>query len=270
MTESRMHPEVVSAVRAELAAIGTKQSLLQRRQRHVRLLGVGIGAIAVAAMTTGAAIAVAHFPGSTTVTPSGGVHSAIGTGPGRLELGPAPADATRAVLTVQCLTSEGSISILSVPQNTGDVGDFATFDCAGGGRVDSHGIVHPWHMDDALLPEKGSTSIRITADPGTKWSISGQYAGSTITPWGRNAKGQTYGQCNIDGCPDLVGARASNGRIGFVVRAQMDAIKGTGSVPVYQSDGTTVIGKFPIGDAQGWTFHSSTTPPADSDDQPIG
>lgn len=241
MTTSEMHPELAHAVRAELAAIGTPSSRLQRLQRRSRLFAAGVAALVVVAVTTGAAILVSSFPGSTTVTPLGGLHSATGTGPGELELGPVPTGATRAVLTVQCLNSEGSLSI------AGQTGDFTTFYCVGGGRVDSQGVVHPWHMNDALLPEKGSTAIKIMADPGTKWSISGQYASSSTTPWGKNANGQTYGQCNVEGCPDLIGARASNGKVGFVFNHAALSISGSGSIPVYESDGTTVIGEFPIG-----------------------
>jgi hypothetical protein len=246
MTSSEMHPEVAGAVRSELALIGTKQSRLQRHQRHVRMLAIGIGVIVVAGLTTGAAIVVNGFPGSTKVTSLGGLHSATSTGTGALELGPEPAGASRVILTVQCLSSEGSISVMSVPQNKGDVGDFATFYCTGGGRIDSHGKVDPWHMNDAALPKKDGTSITITADPGTKWTVTGQYASSSTSPWGKNGRGETYGQCNVNGCPDLIGAQATNGKIGFVFVKQTT----TGAdryIPVYESDGTTVIGQFSIG-----------------------
>ena len=246
MTKIDMHPDVARAVRAELAAIGTKHSRLQQRQRHARILAVGIGAVIVAALTTGAAIVVSTFPGSTTVTPVGAVHSTTGTGTDTLDLGPKPAGASRVVLTVQCTNSVGSLSILTVPQNKGEVGDFATFYCKGGGRVDSHGNVVPWHMNDALLPKKGSTSITITADTGTKWAVTGQYATSSTQPWAKNANGQTYGACNYNGCPDLIGARATNGKIGFVFIKQMDPGPDR-YIPVYESDGTTIIGRFSIG-----------------------
>jgi hypothetical protein len=246
MMNSEMHPDVARAVRAELSVIGTKHSRLQRHQRHVRMLAVDIGAIVVAGLTTGAAIVVNGFPGSTTVTRLGELHSATSNGTGTLELGPKPADASRVILNVQCLNSVGSLSILSVPQNRGDDGDFATFSCKGGGRVDSHGKVDPWHMNDAALPKKGSTSIAITADPGTKWTVTGQYASSSTLPWDKNAKSETYGQCNINGCPDLIGAQATNGKIGFVLTKQMSAGPDR-YIPVYESDGTTVIGRFSIG-----------------------
>ncbi|MFF1879763.1 hypothetical protein [Leifsonia sp. NPDC058230] len=247
MTEPEMHPDVARAVRGELAAIGTKRSRLQRHQRRVRILSISIAAVVVAGVSTGAAIAVNAFPGSTTVVPVGGVRSTTHTGTGALELGPVPKGATRVIVTVRCGNPQGTISIKAVPQDKSGPPGFATFYCAGGGSVDPQGRVHPWHMKDALLPPPGSTSITITADPGTTWTVTGQYATSSMTPWGKNAKGQTYGVCNIDGCPQLIGARATNGKDGFVLRSQFGTFQGTGYIPVYESDGTTVIGKFSIG-----------------------
>jgi len=253
VTTSEMRPEIASAVRAELSAIGTKSSRLRRHQRRARLLAVGVGAIIVGGLTTGAAIVVSHYPGTTTVTPVGSPHSATGTGPGTLDLGRAPAGSTRVVLTVRCLNSTGSISIAGLPQNPGDTGDVATFYCTGGGRVDSHGVVRPWHMNDALPPKRGTTSIAITADPGTRWAITGRYASASTTPWGKNSRGQTYGACNANGCPDLQGAQATNGATGYIVSNDFDDFGlCSGYLPVYESDGTTVIGKFSIGmDDQG-------------------
>jgi hypothetical protein len=242
-----MHPDVARAVRGELAAIGTKRSRLQRHQRRVRILSISIAAILVAGVSTGAAIAVNAFPGSTTVTPVGVVRSVTDTGTGTLELGPAPKGATRVIVTVRCLNPQGAISIKAVPQVKTDPFEVATFYCTGGGSVDPQGRVHPWHMKDALLPAPGSTSIIITADPGTTWTVTGRYATSSMTPWAKNAKGQSYGQCNIHGCPQLIGARATNGKDGFVLTSQFDTFQGTGYIPVYTSDGTTVIGRFSIG-----------------------
>ncbi len=248
MTLTEMPPAVVEAVRSELAAIGTARSRLQRRQRRVRLATAVGAAVLVAGVGTAAAIVVNSLPGATVVTPEGVIHSATQTGTGRLELGRAPEGASRVILTVRCLTPHGSISVDAVSQNGGTAPDITTFFCKDGGRVDQDGNAHAWHMDDAALPAAGSTSITITADAGTGWTITGQYATSHITPWATNDRGQTYGQCNANGCPDLVGARATNGKDGYILTTQWDRLSGPGSIPVYDSDGTTVIGRFTIGD----------------------
>ena len=239
MTNTEMNPGVADAVRAELAAIGTKSSRLQRHQRLARGRAIGIAAVIVVGLTTGAAIVASSFPGSTTVNPLGGVHIATQTGTGQLELGPAPAHATRVILTVHCLRPEGTISITALPQSKGAEPGFGSFYCSSREMI--------WHMNDASLPDPGTTSITITADPGTAWTVTGQYASSATTPWGQNARGQTYGQCNVNGCPDLVGAQATNGNDGFVLAKQWASIRGSGYIPVYDSDGRTVIGQFAIG-----------------------
>lgn len=45
----------------------------------------------------------------------------------------------------------------------------------------------------------------------------------------------------------VVGAQATNGKDGYVLVAQWTAFHGSGYIPVYESDGTTVIGRFSIG-----------------------
>jgi hypothetical protein len=44
------------------------------------------------------------------------------------------------------------------------------------------------------------------------------------------------GVCNINGCPQLIGAQATNGKDGFVLTTQFDTFQGTGYIPVYESD----------------------------------
>lgn len=247
MSNLHLDSRFSDAVRAELVAVGTKSSALRRRQRRRRLTAAGVLFLGAVAVTSGAAALVNAFPGSTTVTPVGATHSATHTGTGLLELGPAPEGSTRVILTVRCLTPHGSISVKSAPQVAGNEYEVATFYCDGGGRVDPEGKVHPWRMKDALMPPSGSTAITITADPGTTWAVTGQYATSSTTPWGRNARGQTFGQCNIKGCPDLIGAQATNGKLGYVLDSQFSSFQGAGYIPVYESDGVTVVGKFSIG-----------------------
>jgi hypothetical protein len=47
--------------------------------------------------------------------------------------------------------------------------------------------------------------------------------------------------------PDLQGAQATNGKVGYVYTKQFNSFMGCGYLPVYDSDGTTVIGQFSIG-----------------------
>lgn len=239
MTRSEMDAKLAQSVRAELAAIGTTHSRLQRHQRRVRIVAVGVGIVAIAGVTTAAAIVVNHLPGATTVTPISGISSATHTGTGTIELGLAPANAGAVILRVTCLNQQGTVNVETMPQNPGSDGDFLTIYC--------DGRTTPVHITDGHLPKPGSTTITITADPGTKWKATALYASSSTSAWGVNSSGQTFGLCNHNGCPDLMAAQVINGEEGYISAEESGAFEGTGYIKVYKSDGTTVIGRFAIG-----------------------
>lgn len=69
--------------------------------------------------------------------------------------------------------------------------------------------------------------------------------------WATNANGDTYGTIIKDSgaTPDLLSAYATNGRLGSVDEKNFDH-DGARSVPVYESDGETVIGEFVIDPGQ--------------------
>jgi hypothetical protein len=244
MSATEMNPKLASAVRAELAAIGTKHSRLQRHQRRVRTLVIVVGVIVIAVATTGAAIVVSNLPGTTTVTPLGGFAAATLTGTGTLDLGPVPEKAGAVIVNVTCLNKEGTVSVPTNPQSRLFSGGFVTLYC-GKGRT------KPAKIDDGLLPRPGSTTITITADPGTKWKATAEYASSVTSAWGLNAHGQTYGKCDYNGCPDLMAAQVINGEEGYIYAKEFGGFKGTGYIKVYESDGTTVVGRFAIGIVDG-------------------
>ncbi len=244
MSVTDMDPRLSDAVRAELSAIGTSHSRLQRQQRHLRLVTVGIGALVLATAIMGAAIVVNSLPGTTTTLPFGLVVTATHTGTAAVDLGPVPTDAGAVVLEVTCLSSRGSISIPTVAQEPGGSGDFATFYCTSDNK--------PWHMSDGLLPSNGGTFITITADPDTRWSVTAQYASTSTSPWGVNERGESYGVCNARGCPDLMAVQVVRGQQGYISAKEETALAqgpGSGYLKVYASDGTTVIGRFAIGNA---------------------
>jgi len=241
MNTTEMNSEFARAVRAELIAIGTKSSRLQRQQWRTRGLALTIGALALAGATTGAAVIVNNFPGATTVAPLGQIVTATHTGTATLDLGPAPAHAGAVIVDLTCLSSEGTVSVPTNPQSEGrgEQPGSAEGDCAL--------VRNPTHIDNGLLPASGTTSITITATPGTSWKATAQYASSSTTPWGVNARGQTYGVPNVHGLPDLTPAQATNGKQGYIATEELLAMDHDGYINVYESDGSTVIGKFPIG-----------------------
>jgi hypothetical protein len=260
MNTTEMNPEFARAVRAELIAIGTKSSRLQRQQRRTRSLALTIGALVLAGATTGAAVIVNSFPGATTVTPLGQIVTATHTGTASLDLGPAPAKAAAVVIDLTCLSSEGTVSVLTNPQTEG------LSEQPGGLKGDCALVRKPLHIDDGLLPASGTTSITITASPGTAWKATAQYASSSTTPWGVNAQGQTYGVPNVHGLPDLEPAQATNGKQGYIVTEELLAMDHDGYINVYESDGTTVVGKFPFGivpNIVDGSFSAATDAPTD-------
>jgi hypothetical protein len=246
MNDSDLNPGFAAAVRAELVAIGTKESRLQRHQRRSRLAVAGIIAIAAAAATTGAAIVVNSFPGTTTVAPLGNVITVTRTGTATINLGPVVSGANSVIIDVACISDTGNISVPSTDGFSQDASGKVTplvgwsgWDCAKRSAT--------VHIRDGFLAP-GSTSITVTADPGTTWKAVAQYGGSTTSAWGVNAHGQTYGAPNAkNGSPDLQGAQATNGKLGFIYVKEFDPFKGSRCINVYNSDGTTVIGKFSIG-----------------------
>ena len=89
------------------------------------------------------------------------------------------------------------------------------------------------------------------------------------TQWPVNALGQTYGSSALATCPedepDLIAAAATNGQVGYISRAEAEAVDGsqvknpeealawqategrkTHAIPVYGVDGMTQIGVFLI------------------------
>jgi hypothetical protein len=230
------------AVERELAAIGTPRSRLQKHQRRTRTAAIAFGSLALAGALTGAAVAVAGLPGQTTVTPFEQVVTGTYTGTAAVELGPIPEGADRVILDLTC-SNGGSIEVAVRP---GQAGTSATtsWDCSDavrGGKAT--------HVSDALLPSPGSTSITITADPRTTWTVTARYGTSETSDWGVNANGETYGVPNDKGVPDLIAARATNGEDGYIRDSDTWAVEGC--INVYESDGETVVGLFPNGAAEG-------------------
>ena len=236
MNTTTLRPSVAAAIENELAALGTADSRLQRNQRRARRLAFVLGTLAGAAVLTGGAIAVIGFPGETTTTPLGSVVSGTYTGTASVDLGPVPADADAVILDVTCVQGGG---VILVPLNNGG----ATWDCDM--RTDTT------HITNGKLPDPGSTTITITVDPGTQWSVTAQYATASTTEWGVNANGQTYGVGNENGLPDLSPALATNGRVGYIFNREVLSFREgeEGFINVYESDGTTVIGQFFIGNS---------------------
>lgn len=237
MNTSTLDPIRAAAIERELLDIGTPTSRLQRRQRRARAVTISLGSFALVGALTGGAIVVSNLPGWTTVTPLGGIVTGSFVGSADVDLGAPPAGAAVVILDVTC--TDGGV--MEVPL-AGDGNPSVTWDCSDPIRRDTIRI------PDGRLPTSGTTFISVTAEPGTEWTVTAQYGTSDTTAWGVNERGQTYGIPNVNGVPELSAALATNGEQGYISQEELAAFEGEGFINVYESDGITVIGRFPIGD----------------------
>jgi hypothetical protein len=190
-------------------------------------------------------------PGSTQVTRLAPPVTVTGSGTETIQLGARPAGADSVVTGLWCL-SAGQISWPDGAASRCDATDAAR---SAASSKPSSGYT--------LTLAPGQTSFTMTADPGVAWRVVATYVHTVLIPWAVNAHGQTYGVENANGSPDLVSVDAPKvRRAGYVYASDLrgpipsspaDAIRQNEEhpdgydVPVYESDGTTVIGRFHVG-----------------------
>lgn len=219
-----------------------------RARLHRWWVGAGIFAgLGLAGAVGAAAAGLFTLPGGNFTTelaaPTEGVH----TGTQTVDLGPAPEGTTHISTELTCL-SAGTLYWE----------DGASMGCS------SEDIGSPPALyTTPLKPGQHSTEIR-TSDPEVRYRLKATYVKQTATEWAVNENGQTYGVVNDTGSPDLIAVIATNGKSGYAYRADMDvqpAFKtpadalawqethqgNSFSLPVYASDGQTIIGEFIIG-----------------------
>jgi hypothetical protein len=254
MNIAQIDPVFSEALRAKLRET-VEGSVVIPSRRHRRLwfgTGVFVGTCLLggaAALATG----LLPLPGGQAVTQLAEPITQIHTGTATVELGPVPSGATNVSLTLACLSAgrfyfPGGANTICSRRDAGRAG-----------------------VTLASIPlSPGQDSVTIRAAPGDRWRLTAQYVNQVTTPWEVNSNGQTYGVENGRGTPDLISAIATNGRVGYVKRTQLNVADGTTAakrftspaqalkwqkaragktfhIPVYKSNGTTVIGHFDIG-----------------------
>ncbi len=240
-------------VRAQLVDTAAGSSPLAKRTHRTRLAVGLVAGIAAAGLLTAGAIAVTGIPGEHIVTDVGTTVVQNHTGTATVELGARPDGVNAVSFSITC-TSSGAFS-LTYPETGGATGtswacgDALTDSMAGDPNDVALPVGNVTHIKEQALPA-GATSFVVTTTPGTTWTISARYATSVTTDWGVNANGQTYGTPNEKGNPDLVSVQATNGAIGYSFWTDFMSHGNQGDTfPVYESDGTTVIGEFFIGNS---------------------
>lgn len=266
------------AIRAGLVAHAASRTRRSRAWRGAALLLAGAlaggGATATAFAATGArSVVIAQPSGQPVPSLGAAVPAPDGVIPGApivsmleapitrsvtagtaIPLEPRPAAATHARVTITPLTV-GSVSFGTDAAGNNPSGSWDAASAIGHART--------WY--DFPLNDSVDT-LYVTPAGGFTGTVTIQYVNYVPTRLGVNAHGQTYGVSGSahQGEPDLVAVTATNGKDGYAYATdlqggplptspadaitQQQANQGrTRTVPVYDSDGTTVIGDFTIG-----------------------
>ena len=215
----------------------------RRRTRWRAAVGGVLGAVIVGGGVAAAA-GVLPFQGADVVTPLAPAVTVTGSGTQTVELGAPPVGATVISISLTCLT-EGRFF----------TADGANMECS---AADAGSQTMGWKLP--VQPGQQSTVIR--AGTGERWRLIAAYSSVTTSMWGVNADDQTYGVANAKGTPDLLAVIATNGRSGYVYSRDLQAPAPTALqtgaptgkpivLPVYTSDGHTMIGEFITNEAAG-------------------
>jgi hypothetical protein len=249
-----MDPVFTEALRKVLAKTVGNSSRVRRRWGWRLGAGTLAGLVLVG---SGVALAAGMFsaPGAPIDTQLGNFISATRTGTATIDLGPRPATANDLSLKLTCVS----------------VGTF-TFPNGSNLSCDATDVSNPPILRTAgeVVPlSRGVDSVTITTSANASWTLQVAYVNQMTTSWGVNASGQTFGVQNQQGTPDLLAVVINQGEThGYVESSELNCAAGgdvqtpaealtwdkvsanrSVSIPVYESDGTTVIGTFVVGDA---------------------
>jgi hypothetical protein len=251
MNLEQMDPTFARGLRAALVEeVRTVSPARRRRHRW----WVGAGVFAGIGLAGGMGAATAGFftePGADIVTELEGPSPASYTGTQTIEIGPRPQEATHMEVRLTCLSAGtfyfpdgGFTTCTDVDKGTTSFGSFPLSD--------------------------GQTAVEVRTDTSdASYRVEVSYENRTPTELAVNANGDTYGTSTTGLNPDLLSVIATNGRFGYAYTEELDEINGTTasrgftspedalawqesrrgktfSIPVYESDGETVIGEFVI------------------------
>lgn len=256
MSTVEMDPVFSAALREALVALAKNAPRVRRRWRWRVGTGVFVGFSLIAG---GVALATGVFstPGAPADSPLSNIVTATRTGTATIDLGTPPATSTDISLSLTCLT----VGTFYFPNGSSE-------NC---GTADMS-LSPLYRTASEVVPlAAGVDSVTITAGADHSWALQATYVNQVITPWGTNANGQTFGATNVNGTPDLVAVVVDHGTFHGYVKASDLSCAESGdvkspaetltwdkesrnrniSIPVYESDGTTVIGTFVMGNAKG-------------------
>ena len=255
MTTEQMDPVFASALRDALVA----QVEAAPRRRVVWRWRLGLSVLAGTTVVAGGAALAAGLlsqPGAPVDTPLGSLVTATRTGTATITLGPVPTGANDLSLTLTCMSA-----------GTFVFPDGSSTSCS---AADMRQPTVDRQASEVVALALGEDSVTIKTSPGASWVLQAAYVNQVISPWATNARGETYGVTDKNGSPDLVAVVIDQDKLqGYVKASDLSCASGLESVhspdealawdkasedrdisvPVYKSDGTTVIGMFVPDDA---------------------
>lgn len=211
--------------------------------RRLRIAATAVVGLAVAGSGVAAASQYWKPPGTDVVKHLSAPVTAARSGSAVVEIGAAPAGADSIDIRLTCLTA-GTFTVTGGASLTCSEADAGT----GAGT-----------MSYRLSAHAGENSTTIDTDDASRWRLTVTYSSVGSTPWGVNEEGQSFGVKNDKGTPDLVAVAATNGKLGYAYARDLEGPTPSNpsealawqsgpqrevDVPVYESDGKTVIGNF--------------------------
>ena len=229
----------------------------RRRRTQAAAAGGAAAVVAGAFLAANMAAGTQQHPGGATPSvrtatplPGGDVVSHLAapvtvarTGSAVVDIGAAPVGADHLDIELTCLSA-----------GTFTVADGASMSCSAADAASDTGS-----MTYELHVKAGQHTTTITTADSSRWRLTVTYSKVSTSAWGVNASGQTFGVPNANGTPTLVAVDATNGKTGYAYARDLDQPQAANpsealawqngpqkeiDVPVYTSDGKTVIGTF--------------------------
>jgi hypothetical protein len=253
--ERHLPPIRLDAARSQLEKVAAKRLRpFSGRWRLGAVAGLGIGLSVGGGVALASGVFSQQQPGAPRQTNLSATVTATRMGTATIYLGRPPYKANSVSLTLT------GLSVGSYRFPDGSSMGCSRSDLTSGNRCQSMGV-------EKLVP--GERSITISTSAHATWKLQATYVKEVVTPWGTNARGETYGVANAHGFPDLVAVVFNKGkgegyakwkdlncaqdwpgppRTPAEALAQEKQREDTNvAVPVYKSDGTTKIGVFLVG-----------------------
>lgn len=241
-----LDPVFAAALRDELTALPTAK---RPRRKLAAVVACVLGVITVG----GVAVAALRPPGDVAAAPLAAPVIVNGIGPATVPMPPAPQSAVYLRIELACFNGPRCFTA------GGGIEDTAGGDLDGAHQrplvqrdalplTNANDPINPQRLDP-LDPAGG---VEIDVEPGTHWRLYAVYTDGLNPEPAPVGNGQTLGIPSNSTMPDLVPAEATNGRTGWVeysllIEEAQPALTAEGAmqepIPVYDTDGTTVIGE---------------------------